>query len=415
MRAPRPLTAAPVVLAILACANLLSYAERNVPFAVYDDLRAKLHLDDTQLGLLATAFMLSHALATLPAGWLADRVDRRRVLAVGLALWSAAGLVSAIATDFHAVLAARIVVGIGTAAVVPVANAMIGERYAGRHKAFALAIFNLGLFFGGAAGFGVGAWLGYPGAWIAVAAPGFAVALGCLLLVVPPEDRAPAAGAAVGPTVGARLRALVADTRAVLAVPTLRRVTSSTTVMAFAAGGYQTWLIDFLQQDKGMSEDAANSLFAGCLLAGLAGVVSGGHVGDWLRRPHRPWGRPAAIAIGMGMTVPFAIASILLPAGVPLTITSVGMMFFITWYHGPMAATVDDLAPPALGGSAQGVVLFITHLVGTAPAGLLVGILYQHAGPRPAMFVATGFVALAALLMTRAFRSFAPDLRARAP
>ena len=75
---PRRPPSAAVVLAILAIANLLSYASRNAPFAVYDDLRAQFGVDDRDLGWLGTAFMLPHALATLPVGWLADRADRRR-------------------------------------------------------------------------------------------------------------------------------------------------------------------------------------------------------------------------------------------------------------------------------------------------------------------------------------------------
>lgn len=59
---------AALVLAILALANLLSYASRNAPFAVYDDLRAHFGVDDRDLGWLGTAFMLPHALATLPVG-----------------------------------------------------------------------------------------------------------------------------------------------------------------------------------------------------------------------------------------------------------------------------------------------------------------------------------------------------------
>ena len=413
MAQPRRPTAAAIVLTILALANLLSYATRNVPFASYDDLRAQFAVDDADLGWLGTAFMLPHALATLPVGWLADRVDRRRVLAAGVVLWSIAGMLGGIVDSYHAVLATRVLVGLGTAAVVPVANAMIGERYAGSHKAFAMAIFNLGLFVGGAAGFGLGGGLGYPTSWIAIGVPGFAVASAVLLIA---SDRA-AAPSAVARVVrvpfAAQARSFVRDVGAVVAVPTMRRLMLATAVMAFAAGGYQAWLLDFLQHDKGMSKVAANTLFGGALVAGLAGVVTGGRVGDALRR-RRAWGRPAAIALGMAATVPFAIASIVLPAGLPLTLASVGTMFFISWYHGPMAASVDDLAPTGRAASAQAVVIFTMHLFGTAPSSRVIGEIYHRHGARPAMLVSTAAVALAALLMTRTFATFSADLARRA-
>lgn len=411
MGQPRRPTAAAIVLTILALANLLSYATRNVPFASYDDLRAQFAVDDADLGWLGTAFMLPHALATLPVGWLADRVDRRRVLAAGVVLWSIAGMLGGIVDSYHAVLATRVLVGLGTAAVVPVANAMIGERYAGSHKAFAMAIFNLGLFVGGAAGFGLGGGLGYPTSWITIGVPGFAVACAVLMIA---SDRA-AAPSAVARVVrvpfAAQARSFVRDVGAVVAVPTMRRLMLATAVMAFAAGGYQAWLLDFLQHDKGMSKVAANTLFGGALVAGLAGVVTGGRVGDALRR-RRAWGRPAAIALGMAATVPFAIASIVLPAGLPLTLASVGTMFFISWYHGPMAATVDDLAPSGHASTTQALVIFSMHLLGTAPASWVVGRIKDSTDFQTALLVPTAAVALASLAMTRAYRWFAADAAA---
>ncbi|MBK7073979.1 MAG: MFS transporter [Myxococcales bacterium] len=403
--------AAAVVLAILALANLLSYASRNAPFAVYDDLRAQFGVDDRDLGWLGTAFMLPHALATLPVGWLADRADRRRVLAAGILLWSAAGVLGAVLDSYTAVLCTRVLVGLGTAAVVPVANAILGERYAGGHKALAMAVFNLGLFFGGAAGFGVGAGLGFPASWIAIAAPGFLLAVVVVTVIDAKAAPVPTAQLRAAASLGDHLRHLLADTRAVLAVPTLRRLATATTVMAFAAGGLQAWLLDFLQRDKGMSKEAATSLFTGCLVAGLFGVLAGGRVADRLRR-RWAWGRPGAIALGMALTVPCGIGAILLPAGPALTASAVATMFFITWYHGPMAASVDDVAPAGREASAQAVVLFATHLIGTAPSSRIIGEINERWGGRPAMLTAAAAVAVAALLMTRAFATMGPDAAA---
>lgn len=408
-RAPRPLTAAPIVLAILALANLLSYASRNAPFAVYDDLRAQFAVDDADLGWLGTAFMLPHALATLPVGWLADRHDRRAVLALGLLLWSAAGVLGAVAGDYRLVLATRVLVGLGTAAVVPVANAILGERYQGGHKALAMAVFNLGLFFGGGVGLALGSGLGYRDGWIAIAAPGFLLAVAVRAMVDRPVTPTLPTAQARQPW-AARLAAFFDDTVAILRVKTLRRLAAATTAMAFAAGGLQAWLLDFLQRDKGMTKGEATALLGGCMVAGLLGVLAGGQVGDRLRR-RWAFGRPAAIAIGMAATVPFGVGAILAPAGPGLTVAAVGTMFFITWYHGPMAAAVDDLAPPGRAASAQAVVLFSTHLFGTTPSSRVFGGLFEAYGGRAAMLTGAAIIAVAALLMTRAFGSYAADLR----
>jgi predicted MFS family arabinose efflux permease len=389
------------VLALFALANLLSYASRNVPFVVYDDLRARFAVDEAQLGLLGTVFMLPHALATLPLGWFGDRLDRRKVIAAGAVLWSAAGVVGALVPSYTGVLVSRALVGLGTAAVVPAANAALGELYAGRHKAFALAIFNVGLFLGGVVGFGVGAALGYRAGWIAVAAPGFVLAVALVLVRVPQ-----------GVATGLGARQLLRDAWTVVHIRTVRRLMMATTVMAFAAGGLTAWMVEFLQVDKGMTKGEATTLFGACGITGLAGVIVGGRVGDRLRQ-RRAWGRPGAMALGMACGTPCLAAALFLPAGLPLYLCAATAMFFTTWYHGPMASSIDDVAPTAQAATAQAVALFSTHLVGTAPSSWVLGEVFHRVGPRTAMAVAVGAVALAALMVLRAFASVAPDAARR--
>jgi predicted MFS family arabinose efflux permease len=404
MRRTGAISSSTHVLALFALANLLSYASRNVPFAVYDDLRAAYFVDDGQLGWLGTAFILPHALATLPAGWFGDRVDRRRLVALGLVIASAGSVLGAFAPTFELVLASRFVVGLGLAAIVPVANAVLGELYGGAKKAFALAFFNLGLFLGGVVGFGAGAALGFPLGWIVTAAPGVLVAVALLAIELPP-------GPPPSESLSRTTTKLRRDAVIVLRIPTLRRLMAATTVLAFAAGGMQAWLLDFLQNDKAMSKGAATTLLGVCMIGGLAGVVAGGRVADRLSRA-RVWGRPAAIALGMALTVPCATVCVLAPDGPLLYAASMGTMFFISWYHGPMAASVDDVAPGPLAATAQAVVIACMHLLGTAPSSRVIGELYEQWGRREAMLVATAAVALAAILTARAFSTFGSDAAA---
>ena len=108
--------------------------------------------------VFGTVFMLPHAAATLGFGWAGDRYDRRRVIAVGMAIAGAAGLLSAIGSSYGMLAVSRALVGFGTAAVVPVANSILGQIFEGPHKASRLAVFNLGLFVGGVVGFGITPW-----------------------------------------------------------------------------------------------------------------------------------------------------------------------------------------------------------------------------------------------------------------
>jgi predicted MFS family arabinose efflux permease len=413
------------ILAVLALANLVSYAARNALFTVYPDLTARYGIDDSELGLLQTVFMLPHAAATLGFGWAGDRFDRRRVIAAGLLLASVAGAAGALGESYLGLSASRALVGLGTAAVVPVANSILGQLYDGPVKASRLSIFNLGLFLGGVVGFSAGIALGFPVVVVALAVPGALLSAVVAALPVPPQELArsaasgaysqasdassvPASGGARQVSLLAMARTFVADARVLLRIPTLRWVVASTTVMAFASGGYTAWLKEFLVRDKRMSEEAATGLLGIALFGGLAGILTGGRIADRLAR-RAAAGRLWTIVLGMSATAPCAALAIEAPPGLALDAAGVATLFFISWYHAPMAATVDDLAPPGRTVAAQSLVIFAMHMLGTAPSSWVVGEISERATLYAAMWVPTCALVVAALCMAAATRTFARD------
>lgn len=396
------------ILVALAVTNLVAYAARNGLFAVYPDLRDRFGLHDAKLGLLATAFLVPHAIATLWFGWAGDRFDRRRVIAVGMLIASAAGAAGALTHEVWSLVVSRALVGLGTAAVVPVANSILGQIYEGPRKASRIAIFNLGLLFGGVLGFGAGVLAGFPFVVVVLAAPGVVLALIVLALPVPPHpgDDPPASA-----SLSLVTRGFLGEARRLLQVRTLRWLIASTIAMAFAAGGYNAWLIDFLESPyKGMTPKAATSLLSVAMIGAVAGIVVGGRLADRLRRRYVA-GRLWTVAAGMTLSLPCAVACIELPAGPLLYVAGLTTMFFMFWYHAPMAVSVDDLAPPAQAVAAQGLVIFAMHLVGTAPASYVVGLVSDWQSIYVAMWVPTGALVVAGLCMLAATPSFAADHR----
>jgi predicted MFS family arabinose efflux permease len=400
------------VLVVLALTNLVSYAARNALFAVYPALTARYGIDDSELGFLQTVFMIPHAAATLPFGWAGDRFDRRKVIAFGVVLASIAGAIGAIGNNFTTLSISRAVVGFGTAAVVPVANSILGQLFDGPQKASRLAIFNLGLFLGGVVGFATGIALGFPLVVIALAAPGLVLA--ALVAKLPIASPPPVAVAISEPRVsgprylGRMLTRFARDAVVLLRIRTLRWMIASTTVMAFSAGGYNAWLKEFLVRDKGMSDEQATTLLVLALCGGLSGIVVGARVADRLRARSQT-GRLWTIVIGMTLTTPCAAIAIELPAGAGLYVAGVATLFFISWYHAPMAATVDDLAPPGLSVAAQGLVIFTMHMLGTAPSSWLVGEVSERSTLHDAMWVPTAGLVVAAGCMALATLSFTAD------
>ncbi|HEY5950492.1 MAG TPA: MFS transporter [Kofleriaceae bacterium] len=417
----------PQILIALALTNLIAYAMRNSLFTVYDDLRDLYGLRDAKLGLLSTVFLIPHAIATLPFGWAGDRYDRRRVIALGMLLATVAGAAGALARNETQLAISRAMLGLGTAAVVPVANSILGQLYEGPHKASRMAIFNLGLLFGGAAGFGVGAVAGFPTVVVVLALPGIVVSLWLLALPVPahPRTHDKLSIARYFLQLG---KLFVEESQQLLRIRTLRWLILSTTAMAFAAGGLVAWLIDFLEREKHMSEASATMLLGITSVAAVGGILVGGRLSDRLRQRVIA-GRLWTIVLGMTFAVPCTIACLELRAVSsfePRTIAGVEFLvghgvsplyflagmanfFFFSWYHAPMAATVDDLAPRGQVVSAQGLVIFTMHLFGTASASYVVGLVSDHSTLYQAMWVPAVALVIAALAMLVATRSFAGD------
>jgi MFS family permease len=403
----------PRILVLLALTNLAAYAIRNALFGVYPDLRAQFHIDDKTIGFLATVYLLPHAIATLPFGWAGDRYDRRRVIAFGMILAALASAAGAASRSMWSLELSRAGVGLGTAAVVPVANSILGQLYEGPRKASRIALFNLGILFGGLLGFGAGIFLHFPWVTLALAVPMIMLALAVLAMPIPPHpQRGPMPGKAEHLSLiqylGRLAKAFFVDGKLLLRIRTLRWLIVSATLMAFAAGGFNAWLLDFLETDKHMSRGSATTLISVAMVGAVAGIVVGGRLADRLTKRIAS-GRLWTIALGMLFAIPCTAICIEIEPGIALYVAGIANFFFFSWYHAPIAASVDDLAPPVLAVSAQGLVIFTMHLFGTASASYVVGIVSDYSSLYTAMWVPAAALALAGLTMLIAIPSFAAD------
>jgi MFS transporter, Spinster family, sphingosine-1-phosphate transporter len=190
-------------LALLALSNLLSFINRNIVFALFEPIKRDLRLSDTQLGWLASSYVLVFALAALPFGLLGDLRSRRSVIAGGVLLWSVFTMASGFATGFGELLVARALVGAGGAAFGAAAQSLAADYFPSRGRAVAMGILAAGITLGGVLGIWLGGHLevayGWRTALFAVSLPGFVLAAVTARLrdpVRPPRTVSLAAGIA---------------------------------------------------------------------------------------------------------------------------------------------------------------------------------------------------------------------------
>ena len=73
------------VLILLVAVGICSWVDRNVFSVLLESIKFEFNFTDTQLGLLGgVAFGLFYASVGLPIAWLADRFNRRRIIAIAL-------------------------------------------------------------------------------------------------------------------------------------------------------------------------------------------------------------------------------------------------------------------------------------------------------------------------------------------
>ena len=117
------------VVAVFAAVFALDSADKGAIGAMAVQLEQRSGNRQDRAGLVADRLLAVGILATLPFGWLADRTNRTRVLAIAIALWGAAMGLSATVTSYRELLLARLALGVVVAAAVPTVASLVGDYF----------------------------------------------------------------------------------------------------------------------------------------------------------------------------------------------------------------------------------------------------------------------------------------------
>lgn len=396
------------VLAILALINFINYVDRQVLAALVPLLEKPveeggLGLSWTQLGLLQTAFMVVHSVASIPLGILADRYLRKNLIAIGVGLWSVATAIAGFARNFTQIFLARAAIGVGEATYAPAASALISDKFPPAARARAMGIFQVGMILGGAAavvigGLVGGAW-GWRAAFFVVGGPGLLLTI-LILMVREPQRRTPAT-APKGASPGG---SLAIDAReALLRSPAAIWVNVSGILITFFVGALIFWAPKFTLKyhygdDADLLRKVTTTFGAVAAAAGLIGTLAGSFIADRLEKRRPGEGRLLTIAAGVLLSVPCALFGFYAGEVWQLYSAVALGVFFNAWYVGPILAALHDVVPPRLRGTATGVYFLVIHLFGDAFSPAIIGRIAQSTGSlRVGLAVATGILALGGL------------------
>src|SRR3954447_9721600 len=125
-----------------------------------ESIKREFQLSDTAIGLLAGfGFVLFYSALGMPVARFADRANRRNIVAIAFAFWSAMTALCGMAQSVTVLALARIGVGIGESAGTPASQSIVADHFNKDERPRALGIFAIGTFVGVFLGYFVGGWV----------------------------------------------------------------------------------------------------------------------------------------------------------------------------------------------------------------------------------------------------------------
>jgi MFS transporter, Spinster family, sphingosine-1-phosphate transporter len=377
-----------LALILLLVINLFNYVDRQVLAAVLPLIQADLHVSKEMLGWAATAFLVSYMVLSPVFGYLADRMSRWMLVAIGVGLWSLASGGTGLAATFGALILTRCFVGVGEAAYGPVAPTLLSDLYPVSRRGQILSWFYLAIPVGSALGYVLGGAvaqkLGWRWAFWLVVPPGLLLAVLCLFMPDPPRGSADR-------TVSRR--ATLHDYLSLLKNRSYVLDTLGLTAMTFATAGIGFWMPTYIDELGTVGSLARiNLIFGGIVVvSGFLATLMGGWAGDKLR------GRlPGAyfLVCSVGMLIGFPIFLLMLRTPFPMAWILVFLVCFCLFFNtGPGNAILANVTHPSIRATAFAVNILVIHLGGDAISPMLIGTIADRSNLR------TGFLAVSATMV----------------
>jgi len=406
-------------LMFLTLLNVMNFVDRQLLASFANWIVPDLGLTNTEFGLLTgLIFIFFYSVAGVFMGVLADRVNRTRLIAAGLALWSALTALSGMAKGFVSLAIPRLFIGIGESIMTPTAMSLLADRFPSSRLGFASGVYYMGVPIGVAASLFVVAYLepllGWRGCFYALGGLGLALAAIMFFMKETPrkhetealakkeaekEDQSGEALTEIErPSVKEMLATLV---QAFRSSPALLMTVLGGVAFHFVLGAAtfeQLWFV----QERGFDRSEIAELSGWLAFAGgIAGNLFGGIGGDWFLRK-TGMGRPMFL---------FWIMLILTPISLYYRVIDPTSLFFLFGifigyfqlgcFYGPTFATVQELVPPQIRGTL--VAFYILSLnffglgLGVTGGGIVVDWMIAEAISEPYTMTLLAFTALSLL------------------
>jgi len=373
-----------VLLLILACNSV----DRLALGLMLQNIKADLHLSDTQLGFLSgIAFALFYSVMGIPIARWADRGNRVQIIGITTALWSVAVAFCGAVGSFAQLVSIRVAVAVGEAGCIPPAHSLIADHFDRAERPRAVARYMLGSPLSVVIGYFLAGWLNQFYGWRITFAllglPGVALAvLASSTLREPRIDQRsatrPADSALVSPGAepSSQAEPSVKEVLVTLwANRTFRHLLFAFSVAYFFGSGIMKWQPAFLIRSFGLETGELGTWFAVIWgLGGFVGTFWGGELAARRAAKNEPL-QLRAMAFAYCVLAVLS-ACIYLSANVYMAFAFMGVAALgITAITGPLFATIQTLVPERMRAMSIALIYLFANLVGAGLGPLAAGVL----------------------------------------
>ena len=376
-------------LAMLVVAGAVNYIDRATLAVANPLIREELGLSISQMGYLLSAFLWSYAFSQLPTGAMVDKLGPRRLLTMGLSLWSLAQLLGGLVHSFNQFFAARLLLGVGEAPQFPTGARVVRDWFNPRDRGLATGIFNCASTLGTAIALPLLTFLmlsfGWRATFVIMGVAGLLVALVWFALYRDPKSVTLTAEETAyrteGDPPGQRSEVTFREWRLLFRFRTTWGMILGYFGCIYLTWIYSAWLPGYLEIERHMSVKATGIAAAIPFVCGVVGGVLGGYLADVLVRrgvsPVNSRKYPAAAALLGTSACTLAAAYVTSNA---LAVAFISASLFLVYVTSTCAWALSSVAAPTNCTASIGAMQNFGGYLGGALAPTVTGLIVQSTG-----------------------------------
>lgn len=372
------------LLFFLTLLNLLNFVDRQLIASFSNFIVPDLGLTNAQFGFLTTLpFIVFYSIAGLFMGVLADMVNRPRLIAFGVVLWSVFTALTGAAKGFVTMALPRMFIGVGESILTPTSMSLLSDSFPAKKMGFAAGFYYMGVPIGVGVSLLIAGYLGESLGWrkCFYLLGGLGLVLGLCTLLFKDRPRKHLQNNEVKPqTLSKESTAQIVKTlfKALSASSALRFTILAGVFYHIALGASvfeQLWLVE----ERGFDRSNIAQIVGWIgVFAGLAGNLIGGILSDWWQE-NTDQGRPMFLFWLALLTLPISVYyRFVEPGSVIFWIGIIIGYFQLGCFFGPTFSTVQELVPENIKATVVSFYILTLNLIGLTIGSFVGGILADN-------------------------------------